>query len=125
MKIWIGIGGILGGLSVMLGAFGAHSLKSHLPPEKLTAFQTATHYMSVHALAILLVGLLSLQLGATYENRLKKVEIFFITGILMFCGSIYILSLGGPKLFGPITPLGGLSFMIGWFKLAWIFLKKN
>ena len=125
MKIWVGIGGLLGGLSIMLGAFGAHSLKNQLPPEKFAAFQTATYYMSVHAMALLLVGVLSLHLGETYESRLKKVQFFFINGILMFCGSIYVLTFGGPKLFGPITPLGGLSFMIGWFNIAWIFLKKN
>ena len=109
----------------MLGAFGAHSLRDQLAPEKLSAFQTATHYMGLHSLALLLVGVLSLQLSEIYSKQLRKVGVFFTTGMLMFSGSILILSLGGPKLFGPITPLGGLSLMIGWFILAWTFLRKS
>ena len=121
---FITIGAISGCFVVILGAFGAHSLKDHLLGQKLAAFQTATQYMATHSLALLLVGVLSLQLGEKYETKLKKVGGFFTVGICLFCGSIYILVFGGPKFFGPITPLGGLSFMIGWFFLALTFLKK-
>ena len=76
MKRWIGIGSLFGGLSVMLGAFGAHSLKGQLAPEKLSAFKTATYYMGAHALALLLVGVLTLQLGQAYDDKLKKIGIF-------------------------------------------------
>ena len=124
MRFWISLGGLFGGFAVMLGAFGAHALRNHLPEQKLAAFQTATQYMATHSLALLLVGILSLQLGKAYDARLKKVGGFFLAGIILFCGSIYILTLGGSKLFGPITPLGGLSFMIGWFLLVLTFLKK-
>ncbi len=125
MKFWVGLGGLFGGLSVLLGAFGAHSLKNYLPPQKLVAFKTATQYMAIHGLALILVGVLSLQLGQTYKTKLKKTGVFFTAGILLFCGSIYILTFGGPRFFGPITPLGGLSFMIGWFLLAFTYLKKD
>ena len=125
MKFWITLGGLFGGFSVILGAFGAHFLKDHLPEQKLAAFQTATQYMATHSLALLFIGALSLQLGDIYEAKLRRVGFFFSAGILLFCGSIYILTLGGPKFFGPITPLGGLSFMIGWVFLALTFFKKH
>ena len=73
MRFWIGLGGLFGGFSVILGAFGAHSLKDQLPAQKLAAFQTATQYMATHGLALLLVGALSIQLGERYEAKLKKV----------------------------------------------------
>ena len=125
MKIWIGFGALFGGFSVMLGAFGAHSLKDHLSAQKLSAFQTATQYMATHSLAILIIGVLSLQLGKAYESKLRKVGVFFTIGIILFCGSIYILIFSGSGFFGPITPLGGLFLIIGWFLLAFTFLNKS
>ncbi len=119
---WIAMGAILCGLRVLLGAFGAHSLKNILSEKNLATFHTATDYLGVHGLAILLVGILALQ-SEKLAQSLKKVVIFFITGILMFSGSLYALAFDGPRIFGPITPLGGLCFMIAWFTLAVIILK--
>ncbi len=119
---WIALGSILCGLRVMLGAFGAHSLKEHLTEKNLATFHTATDYLGVHGLAILLVGILALQ-SERLAKSLKKVVIFFIAGILMFTGSLYALAFDGPRIFGPITPLGGLCFMIAWFTLAVMALK--
>ena len=124
MKIWISIGGFLGGLGVILGALGAHALKEHLTEQKLAAFHTATQYQIYHSLALVMVGILAMQTGAPISEKLNLVGSFFTAGIFLFCGSIYILTLGGPKFFGPITPLGGLSFISGWFMLAYLFLKK-
>lgn len=115
---WISLGAVFSGLSVVLGAMGAHSLKSVLTAQKLSSFHTATHYMGYHGLALILVGILCLQLGEERAKRLKKVGWFLTAGVAMFSGSIYILTFDGPRLFGPVTPLGGLSFMIGWFTLA-------
>ena len=120
---WISIGAIFSGLSVMLGAMGAHSLKKDLTEKYLSAFQTATEYMGYHGLALILVGIVSLQLSDNGAKALKKVGFLFTAGILMFSGSIYILISDGPRLFGPVTPLGGLCFMLGWFIFAGVIIK--
>ena len=120
---WISIGAIFSGLSVMLGAMGAHSLKNVLTEKNLSAFQTATEYMGYHGLALILVGIVSLQLSDNGAKALKKVGFLFTAGILMFSGSIYILISDGPRLFGPVTPLGGLCFMLGWFIFAGVMIK--
>jgi len=120
---WISTGAIFSGLSVTLGAMGAHSLKNILTEKNLSAFQTATEYMGYHGLALILVGIVSLQLSDSGSKALKKVGILFTLGILMFSGSIYILISDGPRIFGPITPLGGLCFMLGWFIFAGVIIK--
>ena len=120
---WISTGAIFSGLSVTLGAMGAHSLKNILTEKNLSAFQTATDYMGYHGLALILVGIVSLQLNESGAKALKKVGILFTLGILMFSGSIYVLISDGPRIFGPITPLGGLCFMLGWFIFAGVMIK--
>ena len=120
---WISTGAIFSGLSVTLGAMGAHSLKNILTEKNLSAFQTATDYMGYHGLALILVGIVSLQLNDSGAKALKKVGILFTLGTLMFSGSIYVLISDGPRIFGPITPLGGLCFMLGWFRFAGLIIK--
>ena len=107
----------------MLGAMGAHGLKNVLTEKKLSAFQTATEYMGYHGLALILVGIVCLKLGAGGTKALRKVGILLTAGVFMFSGSIYILTFDGPRLFGPITPLGGLCFMAGWFIFAGVIHK--
>ncbi len=114
-KAWIGLGAVCSGLSVMLGALGAHALKDRLIEKKLATFHTATEYLGYHGLALILVGVL---LQNTGEAGYRKAGIWFSAGIVLFTGSLYILAFDGPLFFGPVTPLGGLSFMIGWFTLA-------
>ena len=120
---WISIGAIFSGLSVTLGAMGAHSLKNILTEKNLSAFQTATEYMGYHGIALILVGIVSWQLKDNGKKALKKVGVFFTLGILMFSGSIYILISDGPRFFGPVTPLGGLCFMLGWFTFAGVIIR--
>ncbi|QPJ65533.1 MAG: DUF423 domain-containing protein [Candidatus Nitrohelix vancouverensis] len=122
---WISLGALFGGLSVLLGAFGAHSLKAIVTAQKLGAFQTGTQYLGYHALALILLGIVSVQWGAPDNQPLKKSGYFFVAGILMFSGSLYGLTFDGPRFLGPITPLGGLSLMIGWFTFAWTVFKKS
>ena len=117
-------GAIFGGISVMLGAMGAHSLKNVLTEKKLSAFQTATEYMGYHGIALILVGIICFQLSESGAKALKKVGILFTAGTVMFSGSIYILIFDGPRAFGPITPIGGLCFMTGWFIFAWVIYKQ-
>ena len=88
---WILIGAIFSGLSVMLGAMGAHSLKNILSEKNLSAFQTATEYMGYHGIALILVGIICFQLSESGAKALKKVGILFTAGTVMFSGSIYIL----------------------------------
>jgi len=118
MHLWIKLGGIFGGLSVLLGAFGAHSLKTRLTEQSLATFQTGVLYQFIHSLALILVGLLSMHLVDKHQKQVERAGVFFATGIVLFSGSLYSLALGGPKFLGPVTPLGGLCFMIGWFMLA-------
>jgi uncharacterized membrane protein YgdD (TMEM256/DUF423 family) len=109
-------GCFLGGLSVAFGAFGAHMLRSRLDAGALDVFQTGVQYQGYHALALLLVGTWQYLRPNT---RLKWAGTLFTTGILIFSGSLYALSLTGVKWFGAITPIGGICFLSGWVILTW------
>jgi uncharacterized membrane protein YgdD (TMEM256/DUF423 family) len=124
MHLWIKLGGIFGGLSVMLGAFGAHSLKASLTEKSLATFQTGVQYQFMHSLALILVGILAMQFSDEHQKKIQRPGWFFLAGIILFSGSLYSLALGGPRWLGPVTPLGGLSFMIGWVLLAFSLPKK-
>lgn len=111
---------ILASLSAMiatiLGAFVAHVLKEHLSPYQLDIFKTGIFYHFTHSLTLLCVGLLLLQ----FKKRIFYFAgWFFFAGILLFSGSLYLLVFTNVRAFGAITPLGGLSFLLGWFFLAY------
>jgi uncharacterized membrane protein YgdD (TMEM256/DUF423 family) len=110
------IGGLLAGLAVAAGAFGAHMLKSILDPPMLTVYDTATRYQFYHALGMVLVGLSMRICG---DRKLATAAWLFAAGIVLFCGSLYGIALGGLKWLGPVTPIGGLAFMAGWSVFAW------
>lgn len=112
---FIAVAAASGFVAVTLGAFGAHGLKGKLTPELLNAFQTGVQYHFYHTLALLVVGLLLIRFPA--ERLLMTSGGLFLLGILLFCGSLYLLVLGGPRWLGPVTPLGGLCFMAGWVTL--------
>ncbi len=122
---WVSLGAILAGLSVMLGAFGAHSLEAQLTEKKLATFHTATDYLGYHALGLIAIGLLIYVLSDEIGAKLKRSARWISAGIILFSGSLYVLTFGGPRFFGPITPLGGLCFMIGWFTLATSLFKYS
>ncbi len=114
-KFLLATGGTLMGIAVALGAFAAHGLKQKVSTYLLDVFQTGVHYQLFHALAILLCGvLLCLPASAKAQKYFFIAAICFIIGIFCFSGSLYALALSGIKWFGPITPLGGLTFMLGW-----------
>ena len=101
----------LGGFTgVALGAFAAHGLKARLSPEYLAVFQTGTHYQLIHSLALLAVALLILH---TPDSGT-----LFAFGILLFSGSLYLLTLTGVTALGMLTPFGGLAFLCGWLCLG-------
>lgn len=111
---------LLGALSVAMGAFAAHKLKEIVDPDAVNIFETGVRYQFYHVFALIAVGIL-------YSNFKKSVVkwsgIFFIAGIILFSGSLYALTyvhasnLTGMKWIGPVTPLGGLCFIIGWILL--------
>ena len=103
-------------LGVTLGAFGAHALKDTLTPEGKTIYQTAVLYHLVHGLALLAVGWLSTL--RPREPLVDKAGWAFVLGIVLFSGSLYLLSVTGVKKLGMMTPLGGLAFLLGWLCLA-------
>ena len=121
---------IFSGLSAMVavifGAFAAHALKGQLSEYLLGVFETGVQYQFIHTLAILACGIsLQLKLGLKSQKYFFIAAICFIIGILCFSGSLYALALTGIKWFGPITPLGGLLFIIGWGAFSFAALNIN
>ncbi|KGY13864.1 membrane protein [Vibrio tubiashii] len=115
IKSCLVLGGIACGAGVALGAFAAHGLKQVLSPYLLDVFQTGVQYQFIHGIAILLCGvLLGLKLPLKSQKYFSLAAVCFIIGIFCFSGSLYALALTGIKWFGPITPFGGLTFMLGW-----------
>ena len=110
-------GALNGMLAVMLGAFGAHALKSRLTEsDMLHVYQTAVEYHFYHVAALLVVGLLAIvSPGGSLLNWSGGL---FLLGMLLFSGSLYILSVSGVKLLGMVTPIGGLFLIAGWICLA-------
>jgi uncharacterized membrane protein YgdD (TMEM256/DUF423 family) len=126
-KLFLTIGTILGGLSVALGAFGAHGLKKIVSPETVATYQTGVQYQMYHALALLVIGVLSEKYLGSFINY---AGFFFLGGIVLFSGSLYlIVSMHAmnktvPTGIGIITPIGGLLFILGWVLLLIGILKK-
>lgn len=110
------LGAIGGFTSVALGAFGAHALRARLDDRAIEVFETAVQYQFYHSLALLGVGILLI--SAPGSTLLRSSALLFSLGILIFSGSLYILSLTGLRWLGAITPLGGLAFLAGWACLA-------
>ena len=109
IKLFLLAGSLFCMLSVILGAFAAHGLKSRLSEYSIGIFKTAAEYQMVHGLALIAVAIL-----IKWGINLSMAGVFFITGTLLFSGSLYLLALTGLKWLGPITPLGGVCFIIGW-----------
>lgn len=114
-RLWLLLSAVAGFSGVALGAFAAHGLKSRLTPEYLAVFQTGTHYQLIHALALFGVALLAARLPGQLVNLAGGC---FALGILLFSGSLYLLTLSGVAGLGMITPLGGLAFLAGWLCLG-------
>tara|TARA_B110000240_G_scaffold72621_2_gene82622 strand:+ start:493 stop:864 length:372 start_codon:yes stop_codon:yes gene_type:complete len=120
MKILLSIAACSAMLSVILGAFAAHGLKTKLSETLLNTFQTGVQYQMYHSLAIMLLIILYRQMP---QSLLLYSAGFMIAGIVLFSGSLYMLAITQIKWFGPITPLGGVCFTIGWALLIAAALK--
>jgi len=116
-RLFITLGAINGLLAVALGAFAAHGLKARLDAPMLAVFQTGVHYHMTHALALVLIGIIAQALPTS--KTLQRAGWALLTGIALFCGSLYLLAVSGLTWLGAITPLGGMAFLIGWGLLAW------
>ncbi|MDY7021062.1 MAG: DUF423 domain-containing protein [Cyanobacteriota bacterium] len=121
-RIFLTIAAILGGFSVMAGAFGAHALEGKISERAIEIFETGARYQMYHALALLLIAVL-LKTSPSPQPLMVIAGSAFILGIGIFSGSLYALSLTGIKILGAITPLGGVAFIAGWGCLAIAALK--
>ncbi len=134
-RFYLLVSAISGLLSVALGAFGAHGLKKVVSPEMLAAYQTGVQYQFIHTLALLALGILMLMSvsklvvsKAAVLSKLKWSANLMIIGIVLFSGSLYTMTFmsatgGFPTWLGPITPIGGLAFIMGWIFLMVAVLK--
>ena len=117
MRILVVLDALNAFLSVALGAFGAHALKERLAPDLLAVYQTAVQYHFYHALGLIAVGLV-----LSHFPDLKTLVAsgwVMLAGIILFSGSLYVLSLTGVRWLGAITPLGGVAFLAAWALLAY------
>ncbi len=116
---------LLGGLAIVLGAFGAHALKKYLDASQLNTFEIGVRYQMYHALFLLLVANLNI------PNNYKMVIAYLVLiGIILFSGSIYLLATSAltgikAKFLGPLTPLGGLFLISAWGYLLFVIFRKN
>lgn len=126
-KIFLIVASISSAISVVLGAFGAHTLKRYVSTDLLNTFETGVRYQFYHSIALFIVAML-------YEKYNSKFMIYagnsFILGIILFSGSLYLLTFlnstenVGIRKIGIATPFGGLFFILGWLLLAWAVYKK-
>tara|TARA_B100001540_G_C15423703_1_gene468914 strand:+ start:149 stop:511 length:363 start_codon:yes stop_codon:yes gene_type:complete len=114
----IKIGVIFSMLSVIIGAFGAHALENIIE-NKIDIFKTGIIYHMFHALAIILTGIIS----KTFELPMYNVAYLFIAGIILFSGSLYLIAIYKYSFLGAITPIGGISFILGWILLFYTLAK--
>lgn len=107
---WVITGGVSGFLAVALGAFGAHGLRETLTPEMMEIFKTGVFYHLIHSVVILVIGF-------TGIKKFFTSALMFSIGNILFSFSLYLYSLTSIKTFALITPLGGVSFLIGWLMI--------
>lgn len=111
------LGALYALLAVAFGAFGAHGLKDVLDEDMLEVFETGVRYQMYHGLALLVIAVLSERVSNV--RLIRRGAMLLHIGIILFSGSLYVLSLSGVKVLGAITPLGGVCFIVGWAMIAW------
>ncbi|RYL94059.1 DUF423 domain-containing protein [Sporolactobacillus sp. Y61] len=114
MKFFIALGSALAFLSVALGAFGAHVLKDRLSEYDLSVFQTGVQYQMYHSLGLILIAILAMTVLQGSAGLLQWAGWMLTLGVVLFSGSLYVLSLSGIRVLGMITPFGGVAFLVGW-----------
>jgi uncharacterized membrane protein YgdD (TMEM256/DUF423 family) len=127
-KLFLTFAAIAGGIAVLLGAMAAHQLRQQMPAAALEVFETAVRYQFYHVFALLAVGILCERIPGKWMNRAGSC---FIGGILLFSGSLYMISAlmaagtSIPVGVGILTPLGGVFFMLGWIFLVIALMKRR
>lgn len=122
-RAFLVLGALFGFLGVGFGAFGSHALRAKLPSERLATFETGVRYQLWHALALFVVVFLRTIGPDAFPESLAGV--LFVAGIVLFSGSLYVLSLTGKRVWGAVTPLGGVCLLAGWLALAWAGATAN
>lgn len=113
-RLFFSIGCALGFAGVALGAFGAHALKARLTPDQLATFEVGVRYQLIHALALLAVAWACTR----WPGKAAQASGWlFIAGTLLFSGSLYVITLGGVRGLGLVTPIGGVALLLGWLCL--------
>ena len=120
-KLFLVLGCIAALLAVAVGAFGAHALKARIAPELMSVYKTGVEYHFYHALGLILVGLAAFHLPES--ALLRSAGWAMLAGIVLFSGSLYLLSLTGLRLLGAITPVGGAAFIAAWALFAVAVIK--
>jgi len=115
-RLLITLGGLLAALGVAAGAIGAHLLESRLDPNQLDTFQTAVRYQTIHAVALIVVGLMT---ASQTGPAASLAGWAFLAGIALFSGCIYVYLASGAKAWIMPVPVGGVAFILGWFAVAW------
>lgn len=114
-RLFIALGSLNAALAVILGAFGAHGLKSKLTESSLAIYQTGVHYHFYHALGLILAGIIITQNAPSLAFRWSGW--LMLAGIILFSGSLYLLSITNIRWLGAVTPFGGMAFIIAWLAL--------
>lgn len=114
-KLLIAIGALLAGVGVAAGAFGAHGLSDILTAERLKVYETAVRYHLLHAVALIIIGMLSSMVSSV---QFSVAGYLLLAGIVLFSGSLYLLVLTDTPWLGAVTPLGGVAWIVGWAFLA-------
>ncbi|MBW2451074.1 MAG: DUF423 domain-containing protein [Deltaproteobacteria bacterium] len=122
MKKFVSLGSLNAFLAVAMGAFGAHALKSILSADKLSTWQTGVTYQFYHALGLIIIGLLAK--ACPDSAMIRTAGWVMCTGIILFSGSLYLLSLSGLTSLGMITPFGGFAFLLSWLLLVFGVLRS-
>jgi uncharacterized membrane protein YgdD (TMEM256/DUF423 family) len=130
---WVACGAVVAGLAVAAGAFGAHAIGDRIRKDttlseaersaaqrNLEIFETAARYQMYHGLAMLLTGVLASRYASGWFTVAGSC---FLLGVIVFCGLLYALALGGPRILGAIVLIGGVAFIAGWISLAIAALK--
>lgn len=120
MRLFLVLGAINGFLAVALGAFGAHGLEGKVTEKMLKIWEKAVNYQMFHTMALLVTGLALFKIDA---GSLKIAGWFFLIGIILFSGSLYLYSTTGISKLAMITPFGGVTFLIGWVIFGYVMLK--
>ena len=113
---FIAIGSVLAAAGVAAGAFGAHALSSSITPERVNVFETAARYHQIHAIAIIASGLIAANWPS---SRVNAAAYLFLSGVILFSGSLYALVLTDTAWLGAVTPFGGVALIGGWCALGW------